>query len=71
MLQSMGLQKVRCDIVTEQQQSFDVQLLGLLSAKKNKKKTPLYPGSSLYFFETVPQNSLRGFIVGLSVPNKT
>ena len=38
MLQSMGLQKVRCDIVTEQQQSFDVQLLGLLSAKKTKKK---------------------------------
>ena len=75
MLQSMGLQKVRCDIVTEQQQSFDVQLLGLLSAKKKQKKkqkkTPLYPGSSLYFFETVPQNSLRGFIVGLSVPNKT
>ena len=71
MLQSMGLQKVRCDTVTEQQQSFDVQLLGLLSAKKKKKKPPLYPGCSLYFFETVPQNSLRGFIVGLSVPNKT
>ena len=39
MLQSMGLQRVRCDIVTEQQQqSFDVRLLGLLSAKKKKKK---------------------------------
>ena len=41
MLQSMGLQKVRHDIVTKQQQSFDVQLLGLLSEKK-KKKTLLY-----------------------------
>ena len=61
MLQSMGLQRVRRDIMTEQQQqSFDVQLLGLLSEKKKKQqqqpqKTPLYPGSSL----TSSKQSLR------------
>ena len=62
MLQSMGLQRVRRDIMTEQQQqSFDVQLLGLLSEKKKKQQqqqqqmTPLYPGSSL----TSSKQSLR------------
>ena len=40
MLQSMGLQRVRRDIMTEQQQqSFDVQLLGLLSEKKKNNNT--------------------------------
>ena len=36
-----------------------------------RQKKLLYTLALPYFFETVPQSSLRHFILGLSVPNKT